>query len=566
MRFKDLSLKSKQIVSLGLVVIVVASASAYALRQVQLMKDDIDEVSKFWLKRSETIGKLAINVALVRLNQLQMSATTNQERREDYARNAIARLDSVAANWDRFSAIRLDPLNRAPDSEERRWAIKEQSAFEALDDSWDDYLGELLFFLDPDEELNEETRTRIFDKSEGDFRAVSNHLAELIAINHDAWRVTEIEADASFVRARLVTRLIVFGAVIISILIIMVLVRLISKPLTELARAAERVAAGDRSVYIVANSKDEIGRLSKAFNRMTVSLRNQESELLRRQAATEEKNSELQDALEKLTETQQQLIVREKMASLGQLTAGIAHEIKNPLNFVNNFARLSKELTEELVDELKEHPDRLASEVLDDLGDVLEDLTFNAARIQEHGSRADSIVKNMLLHSRGKPGEKVRVNLNKLLNEYATLSYHGMRGTDRDFNCEVIVELSDDLPEIDIVHQSMGRVFLNILNNAYYAVRDRAGEKDSGFSPTVTVRTSVKEEAIVIAISDNGTGMPPDVVEKVFEPFFTTKPTGSGTGLGMSLAYDIVTDEHGGTIEVESEEGVGTTFTITLPT
>ena len=565
MRFKDLSLKSKQIAALGLIIIMVSSSSFHALQRMEVMKDDIDEVSTFWLNRSETIGLLAINVALVRLNQVQMAATSDQKRRLAYAQTSIARLDSVDTYWDRFARIRLDSLDRVLDPAEQSWAIREQTTYESLEDSWDTYLGELLFFLDPEEELDEQTRIRIFDESEDDFQDVARHLGDLIDINQGAWRVSEQRADANYRNASFVTHLFFVGAILMSILVIAVLVRLISKPVTELTLAAERVAKGDRAVRIKVNSKDEIGSLSKSFNRMTEALKEQEAELLRRQSETEEKNEELEAALEKLQATQQQLVVREKMASLGQLTAGIAHEIKNPLNFVNNFAKMSQELAGELISELKGNESRTVADILPDIEDLIGDLSFNAERIEEHGTRADSIVKNMLLHSRGKPGEKISTDINQLLSEYINLAFHGMRGADKEFNADMSEDLQDDVGTVEIVKQNMGRVFLNILNNAFYAVRERAKTDLDGYSPKVTVTSERLGDRIEIRIADNGGGIPPDLIDKIFEPFFTTKPTGSGTGLGLSLAYDIVTDEHDGKMTVESEIGTGTTFIINLP-
>jgi signal transduction histidine kinase len=565
MRYRDLSLKWKQIAALGLVLLIVASSSFHGLTRMQLMKNDIDEVSTFWLKRSETIGSLALNVALVRLNQVQMVATTDPARRQTYAQNSIARLDSVTADLDRLNRIRLDSLDRELDDTEQSFRIRETTILESLEDTWDTYLGELLFFLDPDEELDEETRARIFDASEDDFVAVAVLLRDLIDINDSAWQVSEKRADDNFRNAQFVTRFLFVGAILISIMIIGVLVRLITQPITELTRAARQVAAGDRSVQIAVKTKDEIGSLAKSFNRMTLALREQEAELLRQQAATEEKNEELEATLGKLQATQQQLIVREKMASLGQLTAGIAHEIKNPLNFVNNFARLSKDLAADLLEELKTNMSKTVEEALPDIEDLVSDLTFNADRIGEHGARADSIVRNMLLHSRGKPGEKVTTDINQLLDEYLNLSFHGMRAADSSFNADMVSNLDDKVGSLDVVSQNLGRVFLNIFNNAFYALSERSVAEEEGYQPTVTVSSVRNDDHIVIRIEDNGVGIPSDLVDKIFEPFFTTKPTGSGTGLGLSLAYDIVNKEHGGTMTVETEAGSGTTFVISLP-
>ena len=274
-------------------------------------------------------------------------------------------------------------------------------------------------------------------------------------------------------------------------------------------------------------------------------------------------NERLETSLADLQSTQDQLVQAEKLASLGQLTAGIAHEIKNPLNFVNNFADLSVELADELEEELREHPDQPVAERLDELLPLLADLKENARRIHEHGHRADRIVRAMLLHSRGGSDEKARVRLNAFVEEYANLAYHGAKANNADFQVELVRDLHEDTGEADVVPQEMGRVLINLLTNAFYAVHKRAGEPDH--TPTVTVRTRPLGDQVTIEVQDNGTGISEEVQRRIFEPFFTTKPTGEGTGLGLSLAHDIIAGVHGGELEVESELGMGTTFRITIP-
>ncbi|GAB5533937.1 MAG: sensor histidine kinase [Rubricoccaceae bacterium] len=274
-------------------------------------------------------------------------------------------------------------------------------------------------------------------------------------------------------------------------------------------------------------------------------------------------NERLETSLADLQSTQDQLVQAEKLASLGQLTAGIAHEIKNPLNFVNNFADLSVELAEELEEELREHPDQPVAERLDELLPLLADLKENARRIHEHGHRADRIVRAMLLHSRGGSDEKARVRLNAFVEEYANLAYHGAKANDAEFQVELVRDLHEDTGEADVVPQEMGRVLINLLTNAFYAVQKRAGEPD--YTPTVTVRTRSLGDQVTIEIEDNGTGISEEVRRRIFEPFFTTKPTGEGTGLGLSLAHDIIAGVHSGELEVASELGTGTTFRITIP-
>ncbi|MDX1421152.1 MAG: ATP-binding protein, partial [Rubricoccaceae bacterium] len=251
--------------------------------------------------------------------------------------------------------------------------------------------------------------------------------------------------------------------------------------------------------------------------------------------------------------------------SLGQLTAGIAHEIKNPLNFVNNFADLSVELAEELQKELGAHPDRPVAEVLPELEDLLGDLQENARRIHEHGRRADRIVYAMLQHSRGSTGEPVATDVNAFVEEYANLAYHGQRARDADFNAEVRRDLDPAVGEVPVVPQDLGRVLINLFSNAFDAVKARAQTDGPGYHPAVTVATRRAADGVEIHVSDNGGGVESDAEGRVFEPFFTTKPTGEGTGLGLSLAYEIVTQRHGGDLRLENHPGEGATFVICLP-
>jgi PAS domain S-box-containing protein len=271
--------------------------------------------------------------------------------------------------------------------------------------------------------------------------------------------------------------------------------------------------------------------------------------------------------LRDLRAAQANLIQAEKMASLGQLTAGIAHEIKNPLNFVNNFAGLSVELLDELKESAAPALDTLDEDKRAEIDETVEMLTGNLEKIAEHGRRADNIVKSMLEHSRGVSGERREVDLNGLVEEALNLAYHGARAQDQSFNITMDREFDRNLRPIELAPQEITRVFLNLFGNGFYAADKRAhGNDDSSFRPTLTVSTrDLGGEAVEIRVRDNGTGIPPEIRDKLFQPFFTTKPTGEGTGLGLSISYDIVTQQHGGTIEVDSEVGEFTEFTIRLP-
>ena len=272
-------------------------------------------------------------------------------------------------------------------------------------------------------------------------------------------------------------------------------------------------------------------------------------------------NEEIQSTLSELKTTQAQLVQSEKMASLGELTAGIAHEIQNPLNFVNNFSELNNELIGELVDEVDKGNTAEAKLIAADIRE-------NSEKINHHGKRADAIVKGMLQHSQSSSGKKEPTDINALADEYLRLSYHGLRAKDNSFNATTKTEFDETIGNINIVPQDIGRVILNLITNAFYAVDEKKKAptlKGENYEPTVTINTKKLGDKVLITVSDNGNGIPQKILDKIFQPFFTTKPTGQGTGLGLSLGYDII-KAHGGELKVETKEGEGSEFTIILPT
>jgi two-component system NtrC family sensor kinase len=253
------------------------------------------------------------------------------------------------------------------------------------------------------------------------------------------------------------------------------------------------------------------------------------------------------------------------MAALGQLTAGIAHEIKNPLNFVNNFADLSVELLDEVKAAAAPALAALDNETRAEIDNTIETLTGNLNRIADHGRRADGIVRSMLAHSRGSRGERQKVDINALLEDALSLAYHGARAQDQNFNITLERDLDRNLEPIEVVPQDLIRVFLNLIGNGFYATNKRKVEAGDTFRPTLKVATRDLGNAIEIRVRDNGVGIPPENLQRLFQPFFTTKPTGEGSGLGLSISYDIITQQHGGTITVDSEVGAFTEFAIRLP-
>ena len=291
-----------------------------------------------------------------------------------------------------------------------------------------------------------------------------------------------------------------------------------------------------------------------------LSAQKEEIEQQKEEIVTQRDN--LGQALEELRNTQTQLVQREKMASLGELTAGIAHEIQNPLNFVNNFSDVNQEMLEELKAESAkpkaERDDQLETELINDLIE-------NEKKINHHGKRADAIVKGMLQHSRTSSGQKEPTDINALAGEYLRLSYHGLRAKDKGFDALLTEKLDSTIPKAEIIGQDMGRALLNMFNNAFYAVYDKQKKSGPDFKPEVTLTTSASNGNVLIKVRDNGNGIPANIRDKIMQPFFTTKPTGEGTGLGLSLSYDIIVKVHGGNIDLNTAEGEYTEFTITLP-
>jgi signal transduction histidine kinase len=277
------------------------------------------------------------------------------------------------------------------------------------------------------------------------------------------------------------------------------------------------------------------------------------------------KSEELEQTLVQLRRTQDQLIMQEKLASLGTLTAGIAHEIKNPLNFVTNFAQLAVDLVADLRRELGGQRDRLAAEVVGEVDDLLCQLEQCAGKIDEHGKRADSIVRGMLMHSRNRPGERQPSDINALVAQSVSLAYHSLRGQDPAFNVAIEADYDPAIGMIGVIPQDLGRVFLNIAHNACYAAHEWRKSAGAAFAPRIRVTTRDRGDCVEVRIHDNGGGIPEHVRDKIFNPFFTTKPTGAGTGLGLSISYDIVVQSHGGCLRVETEQGSHSDFIIEIP-
>ena len=353
--------------------------------------------------------------------------------------------------------------------------------------------------------------------------------------------------------------------------------RVLLRRLASLSDRMRRMAGGDLEEEVEVKGRDEIADMATALekfrqNALEVQRLNlvelMAKELEEKNATLDQQKDALEEALAELGKAQDQIVMREKLAELGSLTAGVAHEIRNPLNFVKNFSESSAELLEELNEILQEGSEQLTEKQRKDIDDISQDLIGNLERIRSHGERANRIVQDMLMMGRG-GGESRPIVINDLLHEHALLAYHSARALDPDFQLDLREELDADAGEIEVVPEDMGRVFLNMVSNACYATdqmrRERRGAaQGEPYMPTLTLGTQRGEDAIVIRIRDNGGGIPDEIKEKIFNPFFTTKPTDKGTGLGLALSNDIVR-KHGGAIEVESEPGAYTEMVVTLP-
>jgi signal transduction histidine kinase len=314
----------------------------------------------------------------------------------------------------------------------------------------------------------------------------------------------------------------------------------------------------------------KLDRTEKVKRTTAILLEETIEELELKRKAIEETNSALQRSLEELKATQAQLIQQEKLASLGQLTAGIAHEIKNPLNFVNNFSEVSIEMIEEIIDSRQKTQDTRPKTEADEIeNEILEDIKTNLAKIHEHGSRANGIVTSMLQHSRGGTGKKEPTDLNALIKEYVNLSFHGMRAGKNPIDVEIVLDLDPEIKEVSLIREDFTRVIINLCNNAFDAMRGKTNSEfiihnSELYHPKLSVSTKAEKDFILIEVADNGSGIPDEIKDKILQPFFTTKKGTEGTGLGLSITHDIV-KAHGGELRVESQEGMGTVFSIHLP-
>lgn len=567
MRFRDFKIGTKQKLAFGFILAAMATVSLFSVNRMALLVNEIEAINSVWLQRTSVISNLNLNASLLRQNQLQSASGSDENEKVVLADSMISLIDLVATNVDVYDTLYSRTEAPFPNPE------SERAVYSDFDQRWEEYLDLTFQIIDLESEGRSEQAVSLLNRGAGEvFSRLGESLSELVRINNDGAQDHTNDAIQTFVNSRRRIIALFLLTLVVSIAIAAGLVRHITRALQEIVSAARTVSDGDLDNKVPVRSQDEIGALSQSFNRMTTSLKRSHEKTERQAAELREQgevlkanNADLVEALARLEETQEQLIMSEKMASLGQLTAGIAHEIKNPLNFVNNFASMSDELSTELIELLGQDDWRDKPEVSKELIELATDLRFNSGKILEHGVRADNIVKGMLQHSQGKVGTPESVEINPLVREYTNLAFHGMRANDRTFQTGIETHFGDEVAHARIIPQEFGRVLLNILNNAFYANQKRSKSSTAEYKPLVIVKTSRENGFIRISISDNGGGVPSNIENNIFEPFFTTKPSGSGTGLGLSLSYEIITKGHGGKLFLLNRPGDGAEFCIQIP-
>lgn len=532
-------------------------------------QDNAFDAEEHSLTESILLSELQASVLQTRTHQQQLIPLTEtpDDFRDEYS-HILKHSESIETLWVDLATFKETLKSNAFRNEEKLEKTREfLTTYDGVSNAYLTELNKLVESIDLDsldspEKLEEAQRTLLtFTNSDLaiEFDGISDNLSGMIKETNE-----ETDVARAGVRAaqRLRNRIIVMSMLLatgVTACLAILIARSINKPLDALAKTADQISENDQfdlRADVIGN--DEVSTVAKAFNLL---LKRAEDLMLEQKLRGEE----LEKTNKKLVSTRSQMIAQEKLASLGSLTAGIAHEIKNPLNFVNNFAELSVELTQELAEEFESQKEQLDPAFVEEISEMIGMLKENVSKIDSHGKRADKIVANMLQHSRNGESEWTAVNINELVAEAINLAYHGMRAKQSDFNLDFDNDYEDSIGMTTVSAQDLSRVFLNIASNACYAIYQRQLTEGEDFKPLLKVRTRKQEDNIVIHIRDNGHGMSPEVKAKVFDQFFTTKPTGEGTGLGLSLSYNIVVEQHKGTMDVESVEGLYTDFIITIP-
>ncbi len=544
MRFRDLKIGAKQAIAFGIIAVTLAGANAISLKNLGDLSTDVEEITRSWLPRALTISELNLYVTDLRQSQLQITVTEDSLARSRELLQASELIDKIDAAIDNYERLRNEAVTKGLYSE------RERASYQQFGESWDQYLdlsfdfASLVLTGRPGfgvSLLNGEMRT-VFER-------LRDALHEVVRINTEDPYAAAKRAEEAFQRARHATITLLLLTLALAVLLVLVFVKLITKPVKLLSRAAVKVAEGDLDIRIDRVSGDEIGRLAHSFNQMTSSLRDARAKTVQQEEALRRQNLDLEMTLKQLQETQQQLVMREKMASLGQLVAGVAHEINNPVGAVNSAA----DNTRRAIALLRERAARLpeAQTLLNDpqIHKALGALDENTAITTMASERISRIVRSLKSFARLDESDFQRAHVHECLDTTLTLLHHELK------NRIEVVRNYGDLPEILCFPNELNQVFMNLFVNAVQAIRDKG---------QIVVSTSRDLDSIYIKITDSGGGIQPQHLPRIFDPGFTTKGVGVGTGLGLSISYNII-KKHEGEITVDSQVGRGTTFTIRLP-
>lgn len=544
MRLKDLRIGVKQTIGFVCILLLMAGANFSSFYQLFNLKQSIDDVTQSWLPRAITISGININTTDLRQSQLQLIFADSEAEREAQADRIVELIDSISANLDAYEQLREHALTQGLYSEEER------ALYESFDHKWDRY-QELSFtffgytredrIIDAVNLLNGEARL-LFD----DFR---NDLQELVQVNTNDSQRAAVRAEEAFRTARRVAQNIFILTLVVSALAIFVTIRLITIPVKQLSSAVSKVAQGDLSVQLEHRSEDELGKLTSSFNRMTTALKEARSKTDEQEKVLRSQNNELQQTLAQLQEAQQQLIMKEKMASLGNLVAGVAHEINNPIGAVNSSADNARRAVLKLRELIPGNDNLRTLANQPDIERMLKVLDENTMITTTASKRIAHIVKSLKSFARLDEADFQRASLEEGLETTLTLVQHEFKN-----RIEVIREYSA-VPPILCFPNELNQVFMNLLVNASQAIPDKG---------QVTVKTSHDSRWAYVSIADTGMGIPSASLQRIFDPGFTTKGVGVGTGLGLSISYNII-KKHDGEIRVNSTVGKGTEFNIKLP-
>jgi signal transduction histidine kinase len=542
MRFRNLRLGVKQSIGFGSILLIAAVVHFYSINRMAAIKDEIDRISNSWLPRAMAIAEANLGTAALRTEQLQHAVATSEDEKQLRADRMVDLIDRINHSLDTYAELR----QRAEANE--LYSEEEAQLYAAFDGKWDAYQELFVHFFRLSLKNERQEALDLLNGEMGSIYAEFNaDLEGLVRANRNNTLAAAQRAETSFRATRAFTSTLLLATVLLSAFIGAWLVRYIAVPVQELEQAAQRVAEGDTGVRLEVESSDEIGNLAHSFNQMTIALRERQEEISRANSTLAEKNRDLEQTLSKLQEAQQQLIMQEKMASLGNLVAGVAHEINNPIGAINSAANTSARSIKIVRAAVEKHAETLAGEKR--LDRALEVLDRNNEVAVMASERIERIVRSLRNFARLDEAEFQSADLHEGLDSTLTLLDHVIKN-----RIEVIRDYGD-LPQINCFANQLNQVFMNVINNAVQAI-DSSG--------VITLRTRCDNEKIIIEVTDTGKGIKQEHVKHIFDPGFTTKGVGVGTGLGLSISYNIVR-QHRGRIEVESEVGKGTTMRIVLP-